>query len=59
MLEEVLNADEVFISSTEREIMPVIGIDDKIIGNGKVGERTKKIISFFKLYINSREWVDN
>ena len=59
MLEEVLNADEVFISSTEREIMPVIGIDDKIIGNGKVGERTKKIISFFKLYINSRKWVDN
>jgi len=59
MLEEVLGADEVFISSTEREIMPVTGIDDKIIGNGEVGENTKKIIGAFKKYVNSGVWAEN
>jgi branched-chain amino acid aminotransferase len=59
MLEEVLGADEVFISSTEREIMPVIGIDDKTIGNGEVGRNTKKIIGAFKKYVNSGVWAEN
>jgi branched-chain amino acid aminotransferase len=59
LLEEVLNADEVFISSTEREIMPVTGIDDKTIGNGTVGGNTEKIMSVFKKYVDSRVWVEN
>jgi branched-chain amino acid aminotransferase len=56
-LEEALKADEVFISSTEREIMPVIGIDDKIIGNGKVGEKTKLLRSKFLEYVESMVWA--
>lgn len=59
MLEEALNAKEVFISSTEREIMPVTGIDDKVIGNSAVGDNTKKLMKAFKKYIDSLVWAKN
>ncbi|RPI17376.1 MAG: amino acid aminotransferase [Ignavibacteriae bacterium] len=57
-LDELLNADEVFISSTEREIMPVIMIDDKEISGGKVGEKTKRIHKEFIEYVKSLVWVE-
>jgi branched-chain amino acid aminotransferase len=56
-LGELLNADEVFISSTEREIMPVIMIDDKEVSGGKVGEKTKRIHKEFIDYVNSMVWA--
>lgn len=36
--EEVLNADEVWITSSSKEIAPVIEIDGKPVGNGEVGD---------------------
>lgn len=59
MLDEALNADEVFISSTEREIMPVTVIDNSIIGKGVVGENTKKLMHEFKKYVDSLIWAEN
>jgi branched-chain amino acid aminotransferase len=56
-LDEIMNSDEVFISSTEREVMPVTIINESKIGYGKVGENTKKIIKAFKDYVNSKVWV--
>jgi len=44
---ELLNADEVFITATTKQIMPVVKIDDKIINNGKVGENTLKLMEIF------------
>jgi branched-chain amino acid aminotransferase len=38
---ELLLADEVFISGTNKKILPVTKIGKKIIGNGKVGEKTR------------------
>lgn len=58
-INEVLNADEVFISSTEREIMPVIMIDQLLIGKGKVGEKTKQIMNEFREYVHSKSWITN
>jgi branched-chain amino acid aminotransferase len=58
MLDEALNTDEVFISSTEREIMPVVGIDDKTIGNGRVGAKTKLLEAEFKKYVDSLVWAE-
>ena len=46
-LEELLSADEVFITSTSLEIMPVVQIEDSKISNGKVGKESKKIHSAF------------
>jgi len=46
-LEELYKADEVFITSASKHALPVIQIDDVKIGNGKVGENTKKVLQFF------------
>ncbi|WP_200974142.1 aminotransferase class IV [Echinicola sp. 20G] len=47
-LEELVNADEVFMSSTTKRILPITRIDGKPIGNGQVGVHTKKIMEDFK-----------
>jgi branched-chain amino acid aminotransferase len=36
-------ADEIFITSTTREISPVVRVDDRVIGNGRPGEMTLKL----------------
>ncbi len=42
-LEEVIQADEVFITSTLKEVMPITEIDGTQIGRGKIGPWTEKI----------------
>lgn len=42
-LNEVKNADELFFCGTATEVAPIISVDGKRIGNGKVGELTTKI----------------
>jgi len=44
-LDQLLNADEVFISGTNKCILPVIQIDDTPIGTGKPGPKTKRLIA--------------
>jgi branched-chain amino acid aminotransferase len=43
-LSDLLKADEVFISSTIKRIIPVVRIDDHKIGNGTPGMATKKLM---------------
>jgi len=42
-LKELLAADEVFITSTSKGVLPVIKIDSKIISNGRIGAITQAI----------------
>ncbi|MEI6277354.1 MAG: aminotransferase class IV [Prolixibacteraceae bacterium] len=42
-LNDLLAADEVFITSTTKGVLPVIQIDTKMISNGKIGALTKAI----------------
>lgn len=58
-ISEVLNADEVFISSTEREIMPVTTINETTIGNGRPGKYTLKLLEGFRNYIKSKSWISD
>ena len=40
LLDELTHVDEAFITSSSKEITPVVQIDDIVIGNGKPGPRT-------------------
>jgi branched-chain amino acid aminotransferase len=43
-LEEVLSADEVFISGTNKGVVPVVRVDDTPIGGGRPGPHTRKLM---------------
>jgi branched-chain amino acid aminotransferase len=50
-LPELLAAEECFITSTTREIVPVTRINDKIIGNGKPGSVTLSLLDDYRKHI--------
>lgn len=41
---------EAFITSSSRGIVPVVSIDDRLVGEGRVGEWTNKLIRVYSLY---------
>lgn len=43
--------DEVFITSSTKEIYPVVTVDDIQIGNGKPGPKTQKLMALFEQYV--------
>ena len=45
---EVYNADEVFLTGTAAEIIPVVCVDGRNIGDAKPGKVTKKLLEGFK-----------
>ena len=47
-LSELCCAEEVFLTGTSYGIVPVTRIDDEKIGEGKVGERTRKLMDIFE-----------
>ncbi|CAM4233567.1 D-amino-acid transaminase [Lederbergia lenta] len=54
-VDELLAADEVFISSTTSEVMPVIRVDGKLFSDGKPGQITRKLQSLFLEEIKKME----
>lgn len=55
-LQEITEMDEAFITASNKEVMPVIQIDFLVIGDGKVGPRTKQIMELFRTYTQSPDW---
>jgi D-alanine transaminase len=49
--EELRGADEVFLSSTTSEVMPVIAIDEKKVNSGSPGPVTGKLQTLFEAEI--------
>ncbi|HEX4822754.1 MAG TPA: branched-chain-amino-acid transaminase [Candidatus Polarisedimenticolaceae bacterium] len=47
-LHDLYNADEVFLTGTGAEIMPVISVDGRKVGTGKPGAVTKKLLEEFR-----------
>jgi D-alanine transaminase/branched-chain amino acid aminotransferase len=47
-VKELFSADEVFITATNKEIVPIVNIDGKKIGNGKPGPVTRHLINIFR-----------
>lgn len=45
---DVYVADECFLTGTAAEVIPVVKVDGRVIGNGKPGEMTKRLIEAFR-----------
>ncbi len=45
---ELPGLDEIFLSASNKEIVPVVKVDDIIIGDGHPGEITKDVMGLFK-----------
>jgi len=52
-LEDLANAKEAFITGTTKKVMPIIQIDDNIIGNGKPGKITVELQKMYDDYITT------
>jgi len=50
-VDKIDSIDEAFLTGTTGEITPIIQIDNITIGNGKVGELTKKLQNYYKKYV--------
>ena len=49
-LDELLSADEIWLSSSTREISPVIRLDDTTVGEGTPGPAWKRMITLYQDY---------
>ena len=62
--DELKKADEVFLTGTAAEITPVIKIESKRIGNGKVGQITEQVMNTYsEIVMNNNKkfskWLTN
>jgi branched-subunit amino acid aminotransferase/4-amino-4-deoxychorismate lyase len=46
--EDLFGADEVFLTSTTREVLPIVQVDDTKIGAGTPGPITKALLGGFR-----------
>jgi branched-chain amino acid aminotransferase len=46
--EDLENADEMFITSTTRELTPVVNVDGRVVGSGKPGPVTQRILERYQ-----------
>jgi branched-chain amino acid aminotransferase len=49
-LETLLRADEAFLTSTTREIVPIHQVDDTTLGDGRPGPLTRQVMEAFAAY---------
>lgn len=50
-IEELRSATEIFVTSSNKEVLPVTKLDGVTVGNGKVGIITKEAMSQFKKFV--------
>lgn len=58
-LHEIYDFDEAFITSTDKEVLPVIAIDNHFFNKGIVGTNTKEVMKIFNEYVNSKIWFED
>ena len=52
-LDEVYQSKEAFIASSTRDVIPVVSIENNAIGDGKIGNTTKKIMDLYQLELST------
>ena len=53
-IDDVLGADEIFLTNVIMKVMPVIQVEKHSVGDGKVGEVTKKLQISFDEFIKTK-----
>ena len=48
---ELMNADESFLTSTTREIVPIVAVDERTIGTGRPGRLTVRLLDAFRQHV--------
>ena len=48
--------DEAFITSTTKEVMPIVKVDDIVIGAGRPGLRTQRLLAAFHHYVTTQSF---
>ncbi|NUQ57342.1 MAG: aminotransferase class IV [Candidatus Paceibacter sp.] len=51
--QEMKTADEAFITSTYKDITPIVQVDDFKIGEGKPGKNTKRLMQIFEEFVRN------
>lgn len=49
--DEILRSDELFLTSSIRELMPVVAVDGEVIGNGRPGPVTQRLHRAFRRFV--------
>jgi len=53
--EDLFRADEAFLTSTTRELVPIVTVNDRTIGNGRPGPVTWKLLNAFRRVADASE----
>ena len=53
---DLFDADEAFLTSTTREVMPVVAVNERAIANGKPGAITGKLLKNFREIAQGTGW---
>ena len=54
-LEDAFDADEAFLTSTTRGVVPIVQLDDRTIGDGKVGPVTRELMEAYARVLQDAE----
>ena len=49
LLGELKSADEIFLTATNKDILPVVRIDDTLVGNGRPGPISQSLLTSFRI----------
>jgi branched-chain amino acid aminotransferase len=50
--EDLFEADEAFFTSTTKELMPIVQVDDRTIGSGTPGDTTRRLLAEYRRAAN-------
>jgi branched-chain amino acid aminotransferase len=50
---DIFTADECFLTGTAAEVIAAVALDRRLIGDGKPGALTQKLVAKFKALVNS------
>jgi branched-chain amino acid aminotransferase len=56
-MEEVFEADEIFMTGTTKKVLPVVQIDEKLIANGKPGSISNHLVGLFNEF--EQQYISN